>query len=183
MTAKATFGKRGMPASARPAVPVRTPYIAPPVKATQSMANAAVMPEGGALDAFHAGSIPILTIGLILLLCLVFALEVHHTMDFSSPLMPSVASLRAMGGVQGTLVFGEGQWWRLLTAPLLHSGLSHLIGNCIALLLAGFFLEPILGGPGFWRCSCWRDWAAPPVRWRRTTHTSSRWGHRALLWA
>lgn len=39
----------------------------------------------------------------------------------------------------------HGQYWRLATAPLLHASVGHLFANCVALLLAGYLLEPIIG--------------------------------------
>jgi len=142
MAAKTAFGKRADLA------PSRVAWRAPaPIRSATPASATPAEPAGSALDVFHAGSIPILTIGLILLLWLIFALEVRQSGD--GGLSPSVANLKAMGGLNGKLVFSDRQWWRLLTAPLLHGSLSHLIGNCVALALAGFFLEPMLGGPWF----------------------------------
>jgi len=105
--------------------------------------------DSGAPEAVHAGGLPLLTIGLVLLLGLIFATELRFTTDFIAPATPSAHSLIALGGVDGKLVFQDHQWWRLLTAPLLHSSVSHLVGNCVALVMAGFFLEPLLGGSWF----------------------------------
>jgi rhomboid protease GluP len=105
--------------------------------------------DDGPMDVVHAGGIPVLTMALVLLLGLIFAAELRFTTDFIGPTTPSARSLIALGGVDGRLVFQDHQWWRLLTAPLLHSSVSHLVGNCVALVMAGFFLEPLLGGPWF----------------------------------
>ena len=142
MATKAAFGKRGL---ATPAA-VRAPAPARPVPA--HAAPTAPAPDSSALEVFHEHHIPVLTIGLVVLLCVIFAVEIRYTRDFISAMSPSAPSLTAMGGVEGKLVF-QGEWWRLLTAPLLHGSLSHLIGNCVALLLAGFFLEPLVGGAWF----------------------------------
>jgi rhomboid protease GluP len=39
----------------------------------------------------------------------------------------------------------QGEWWRLLTNIFLHSGIIHLVFNIFALVLAGIFIEPVLG--------------------------------------
>jgi rhomboid protease GluP len=39
----------------------------------------------------------------------------------------------------------EGEWWRLLTSTFLHGGIMHIFANLSGLLIAGLFLEPILG--------------------------------------
>lgn len=38
-----------------------------------------------------------------------------------------------------------GEWWRLLSAPFLHAGASHLIGNCVVLYIVGMACEHALG--------------------------------------
>jgi rhomboid protease GluP len=100
-------------------------------------------------DAFYAGGIPIVTCGFVVLLTLVFAAEVRFTGSTGFSLSPTRQSLTAMGGIDGNLVFGAHEWWRFFTAPMLHASFSHLFGNCVALLLAGFFLEPLIGAGWF----------------------------------
>ena len=39
----------------------------------------------------------------------------------------------------------DGQWWRLLSNTFVHSGLIHLFLNVYALVIAGFYLEPVFG--------------------------------------
>jgi membrane associated rhomboid family serine protease len=39
----------------------------------------------------------------------------------------------------------NGEWYRLLTSIFLHGGIIHLLTNLYALVLAGIFLEPVLG--------------------------------------
>lgn len=39
----------------------------------------------------------------------------------------------------------DGEFWRLFTAPLLHASPAHLVGNLVALLVAGSMLEPMVG--------------------------------------
>ncbi len=39
----------------------------------------------------------------------------------------------------------HGEWWRLLTSTFLHGGLIHLASNMFGLVIAGAFLEPMIG--------------------------------------
>ena len=96
----------------------------------------------------HKG-VPYLTFGLIALLFLVFWGETQFTLNPANALEPSVHSLVALGGLDGTLIFHSGQWWRLFTAPLLHGGVSHIVDNAIALLLAGWIFERLIGPSWF----------------------------------
>jgi rhomboid protease GluP len=57
---------------------------------------------------------------------------------------PSVATLLALGGISRPAVV-SGEWYRLLTAPFLHAGIPHLLGNCVVFALGGFFLERLVG--------------------------------------
>lgn len=43
----------------------------------------------------------------------------------------------------------EGEWWRLLSSIMLHTGLAHLVVNTASLLVVGSILEPILGRSNF----------------------------------
>lgn len=147
----ASFGKRGVAAPAPARFPARRASDhAPPAQPTAPVLPG-LEPEADAsdLDVFHASGIPAFTITLVVLLCVIFLLQIQHSNDLVTPLQPGLDSLKAMGAVNGQLVLGEGQWWRLLTAPLLHGSLSHLLGNCVALVIAGFLLEPLIGGPWF----------------------------------
>ena len=38
-----------------------------------------------------------------------------------------------------------GEWWRLISAPFLHAGPDHLIGNCLVLYIVGLACEHALG--------------------------------------
>ncbi len=90
---------------------------------------------------------PFLSLGIFALLAIVFAVELRHGSQpgFAAPLGAQIA----LGGVGGKLVFADGQWWRVFTAPLLHGSLEHLLSNAFALLLAGWMLEPLIGRAWF----------------------------------
>jgi rhomboid protease GluP len=88
---------------------------------------------------------PWLTVALLAVFAGVFVLEQRLTLTPpAAGLTPSVATLAAMGALNQRLVL-SGQWFRLFTAPLLHAGLAHLLGNAVALGLAGYSLERLIG--------------------------------------
>jgi len=91
------------------------------------------------------GAVPLLTIGLIIGLAAIFAAEQHFAFDVGSGGALSEESLLALGAVSYELVIGSSQLWRIFLAPLLHIGFSHLVGNCVALAVVGFRLEPLIG--------------------------------------
>lgn len=64
------------------------------------------------------------------------------------PLKPTAQQLLAVGGGFGPLL-AEGQWWRLLSATVLHAGLMHLAFNLWALWNGGQFAERVFGNAGF----------------------------------
>ncbi len=84
---------------------------------------------------------PTLTYGLLGLIAVVFLGELYASGGAS----PTVPVLVSVGGLMRTLVVGEGQWWRLGTAPLLHGGWLHLLMNAISLWMVGNILEPLVG--------------------------------------
>lgn len=56
-----------------------------------------------------------------------------------------VDTLISWGGSSRTLVFGYGEWWRLLANTFVHSGFIHFIMNMVILYFVGMMVEPILG--------------------------------------
>lgn len=64
------------------------------------------------------------------------------------PVRPTAQQLLAVGGGFGPLL-AEGQWWRLLSATVLHAGLMHLAFNLWALWNGGQFAERVFGNTGF----------------------------------
>ena len=145
MGVRATFGQRGLAPRSAPARPAAA-------AARPSQQVDAGLYDGSDTSLRPRGdrdiTIPAATIGLVLLLVLIFVAEIDRAFDFAAPLSPSSQALVALGGIDGHLVFGAGEWWRVFTAPMLHGGLAHLIGNCVVLALIGWYLEPLLG-PGW----------------------------------
>ncbi|MBV9419937.1 MAG: rhomboid family intramembrane serine protease [Alphaproteobacteria bacterium] len=86
--------------------------------------------------------IPVVTIGLLAMLTVIYLMEVQHAPGHGSL---SGRTLAAYGAIQGDLIFQQGEWWRLFTAPMLHASWGHLIGNAVVLGIVGFMLEPLIG--------------------------------------
>ena len=89
---------------------------------------------------------PYFTFALIVLLVAIFAVEVAFSLDKTGDMLaPSLRTLQALGGLSHEAIFGQGQWWRIFTAPFLHADASHVGFNCLALFLIGRLLEPLIG--------------------------------------
>lgn len=54
-------------------------------------------------------------------------------------------NLMRLGGLYPPLVFGLHQYWRLLTAGLLHGSVTHVLMNCYSLWIVGRLIEPLFG--------------------------------------
>jgi membrane associated rhomboid family serine protease len=123
-------------ATATVAVPVA---VAAPDQAADSAAFEGALPERSLI-----ADLPLLTVGLIVLLMVIFAVERRSAFDIGNGEL-GVRTLIAFGAVSYDLVIGSGQWWRIALAPLLHASVSHLVGNCFALFFVGMRLEPMVG--------------------------------------
>jgi rhomboid protease GluP len=93
---------------------------------------------------------PWLTAAIIAVLAAIFAAEIAFGVGGADRLkQPTVATLVAFGGLMGKLVVESGEWYRMLTAPLLHGGFEHIALNAISLGFAGYVLEPMIGRAWF----------------------------------
>jgi membrane associated rhomboid family serine protease len=141
MGGEITFGRRGVP---RPVIaPVRRP-VAP--AAAEPDAETAEKP--GAPDGFVAmilAGIPLFTLGMAAALTIAFRLQLAFAFDVGPGGSISVDCLVAQGANSYDLSIGDGQLWRLITAPLLHGSFAHLIGNCVVMLMVGVVLERMIG--------------------------------------
>jgi rhomboid protease GluP len=90
---------------------------------------------------------PIATGALLLFLAAIFALEQLGKVGEKSSdwLGVDVGSLLAFGGMNRNAVLQDGEWYRLLSAALLHADFLHLLFNGLAFALAGYLLEAVLG--------------------------------------
>lgn len=146
-----SFGRRGQAQggqSAPAGPPLRRMPASEPVSALAIAAPAGSPHEWViASDDEALPQVPWLTFGIIALLAAVFVAQ--EVFGFERGASQSLRSVIALGGDSRKLVFGEGQWWRPLTAVLLHGSIQHIFGNCIALLIAGVMLEKRLGRAWF----------------------------------
>jgi len=94
--------------------------------------------------------LPLVTTILLGVMIILFAGEIKFGVGpQSGTLSPGIRTLIAFGGLQHQLVIGEGQWYRLVSAPMLHLSATHLVLNGVGLYLAGRVLEPVVGRLGF----------------------------------
>lgn len=84
------------------------------------------------------GRVPPVTLATLVLLAIVFVGELRLGA------LDSKESIIAMGALARDRVVA-GEYWRLLTAPWLHGGTEHLIGNGIALYILGMVCEAAFG--------------------------------------
>lgn len=76
---------------------------------------------------------------------LVFIIMVFSGVD---PFSPNGAELLEWGANRRDETM-SGDWWRLITSMFVHSGIMHLVLNMFSLLIASFFIEPLLGRKDF----------------------------------
>lgn len=81
---------------------------------------------------------PPLTVAILALLALVFVAELR------GGALESREAIVAMGALVRERV-AAGEYWRLVTAPWLHGGVDHLVGNGIALYILGMVCEAAFG--------------------------------------
>lgn len=90
--------------------------------------------------------------GLSAVLCVVhlatgaWAVSTRRAPDAWSALVAErPVELRIVLGARDSAHVWDGQVWRLLTAPFVHSSLGHLLVNVVAVLVLGQLLEPRVG--------------------------------------
>ena len=88
------------------------------------------------------GRLPPVTLAILALLTAIFVVEIH------TGALASKDAIIAMGALARERV-AAGEYWRLLTAPWLHGGAEHLIGNGIALYILGMVCEAAFGRAQF----------------------------------
>jgi rhomboid protease GluP len=92
--------------------------------------------RSGAGDRSHLAALAVLVAASLV----VFALQL-----VTAPLSGALAgSLVEHGGLSGPAV-DDGDWWRIVTSGFLHSGVAHLIGNLVALVVLGGVLTLAIG--------------------------------------
>jgi rhomboid protease GluP len=89
--------------------------------------------------------IPWLTVGIAGVLCAIYAFEQHLAlMGTGLVAQPSLGVVIALGGLSRRLI-EQGEGYRILSAPLLHANLQHLVGNLVVFVFAGYRLERQVG--------------------------------------
>jgi membrane associated rhomboid family serine protease len=91
-------------------------------------------PAQAATRAVSRGT-PVVTIGLIVVNVLAFALERGGD---------QTSEAYQRGALVGSLV-GDGEWWRIVTSGFLHANLIHIAFNMFFLYVLGSMLEPAIG--------------------------------------
>jgi len=89
---------------------------------------------------------PFLTYALLALLGAIFAAELIHGVGPITGLgAPSLSTLIAFGGLNKSLVLESSEWYRVLTAIILHGDVVHVVMNGLSLLFVGYLLEGLVG--------------------------------------
>jgi membrane associated rhomboid family serine protease len=138
-----TFGRRGLNTRAGVAVNatargLRSEGLTDGGAVSRSMS--VVSEQSSAFD-----QVPLLTIALAIAFFIGYAIQARLAFRVQNDGKFDLSSLMATGAVGYDLVFLKGEWWRIFLAPLLHASISHQIGNTVALVVAGFRLEPMVG--------------------------------------
>jgi rhomboid protease GluP len=124
---------------------VEAPPAAPP--------SAPALPQAlpaPANDLAQTRRMPWLTFAILALLAAVFAAELAFAIEPTRGLLePGARTLLALGGLQYAATVGSDEWYRMFLAPLMHTGLVHLLINGIALYVAGRILESAIGARWF----------------------------------
>ncbi|QKD02028.1 rhomboid family intramembrane serine protease [Mesorhizobium loti] len=111
--------------------------------AAQPTALNAVQEQDGR-DLAPPATQPLASYGLIALLVVIYCAELTFAINPNQGGAPSTQTLVALGGMFRSLIW-SGQWWRLVTATLMHASIVHLLGNGFALWRAGLLLEGLVG--------------------------------------
>lgn len=86
--------------------------------------------------------LPPVTVAILMVLVVIFLAEIRVGA------LASREAIVAMGALARERV-AAGEYWRLLTAPWLHGGVDHLVGNGIALFILGMLCEAAFGRAQF----------------------------------
>jgi rhomboid protease GluP len=94
--------------------------------------------------AFVAPRPPVVTYGILAALVAVFVIEI----SLSGSADPSLAALISFGGLNAKLV-AAGEWWRTISATVLHANVNHIVANGLSLYIGGKVLENMVGRTWF----------------------------------
>ncbi|MBP2445335.1 rhomboid protease GluP [Rhizobium leguminosarum] len=88
---------------------------------------------------------PAFTYALLAVLAAVYPGELAFGVEPSEAGSPTIRTLWMLGGTFRQNIVGDGEWWRLFTAPFMHGSIIHLALNCVALWVAGRLFERLIG--------------------------------------
>jgi membrane associated rhomboid family serine protease len=97
---------------------------------------------------------PVFTYALIAVLIGIYVAELKFGVIPPKGDTPDTQTLLVLGGTFRTRILQYGEWWRLVTAALLHGSFLHLAFNCFALWRAGILLERLIGWRWFAALFC-----------------------------
>lgn len=75
-------------------------------------------------------------------------LAVNRGLTADAALFDGISVVHELGEMHGPSV-DAGEVWRVFTSMFVHYGLVHLLANMVMLIIAGWILEPLLGGRRF----------------------------------
>jgi rhomboid protease GluP len=110
--------------------------------------------EDNAGPVFDVKGRPLFTYALIVVLIGIYVAELKFGVIPSKDNAPDTQTLLVLGGTFRQRILQYGEWWRLVTAALLHGSIIHLAFNCFALWRAGILLERLIGWRWFAALFC-----------------------------
>ncbi|MGV1795320.1 rhomboid family intramembrane serine protease [Rhizobium sp. A37_96] len=110
--------------------------------------------EDNVAPVFNLKGHPIFTYALIIILIGVYVAELKFGVIPPKGNAPDTQTLLVLGGTFRQRILQYGEWWRLVTAALLHGNIMHLAFNCFALWRAGILLERLIGWRWFAAVFC-----------------------------
>lgn len=87
---------------------------------------------------------PTLTLAMVAALAVIYVATLLARPSGATGFSPDTMTLVSLGALARDLALA-GEWWRLLTAALLHGSPLHLLMNAVSLWMAGTVLEHLLG--------------------------------------
>ena len=126
-----TFGRRDIE---------RVATAVPAFAAKAIVARLGPAPATPAVVTWASSSLPDLTAGLVVVLTAIFLCELRVSGASGTSLTIDGSAFSTLGGIGRTLFIQQHEWWRFFTAPWLHGGLDHLVGNLIVLAVVGTML-------------------------------------------
>lgn len=115
------------------------------------------------------------TVGLLALLIFMWLVA-----EFSGG-STNTAVLARLGARRSLMGFPE-ENWRLLASLFLHFGVLHLVGNCVMLVAAGYWLEPALGSTRMVFLFLWSGYTANLISSEMSSSRALGASGAALAW-